>query len=392
MATKLSKHQQWILDEARRVLDGAESRAMFVTKFGHLMLKYGSGISSSTLKAMERKGVVRTIGYSGHDFVLVDAEPAAIAQPADAPTVNAEPWTPVFQTLPPQHWWHLIDPRETVLLPEDSPFLEQLTDVHMDAWFIEPSSHTQYVVWKLVGENTYQIGIRYDEPTPEKLDAFKRWVLAQHEEPAASADAVNAADVGEVDDISTLPPFSPSEIDYDNALKMIDPRDAQIAALTRDLADAVAVIREVEDLLMQNGHHTPTVRLADQVNDVFRTLSAVSDTLADVREERDALERELEAVKQMFDGYQAASLDTLDDVQQYRGWIGELIDHLDHISPMEALTRLLSFRRDYQAYTARNEEHTAAMVAALRSRDNGNRVSADNVLAMFADGEDGTIA
>ena len=54
----------------------------------------------------------------------------------------------------------------------------------------------------------------------------------------------------------------------------------------------------------QNGHHTPTVRLADQVNG-HRSLSAEADRSADV----------------------------VDDLQQYRGWINDLIEGIDHVSP-----------------------------------------------------------
>lgn len=133
---------------------------------------------------------------------------------------------------------------------------------------------------------------------------------------------------------------------FDGYMKANAEREDREESLQRELAAAQAEAaalreerREVEDLLMQNGHHTPTVRLADQVNGVYRSLSAEADRAADV----------------------------IDDLQQYRGWINDLIEGIDHVSPIEALTRLLAFRRTYETDRARFADD-AALVAALRQR------------------------
>lgn len=210
-----------------------------------------------------------------------DAGRAAIAQTAAAPTVNAEPWTPAV-------------------------------DLSLDREQL--SRDTADVL-----------------PMPAE---FSRWV-----EPAVSADTVNAAGVGEVADemerfftMSDAQKFS----ELINQADVIRKNDAQIAALTRNLADAVAERDALREAFERNEKQ---LAIGQQVKD---------ERLSDLMDETD-----------------------------------KLVAALESISPMEGLTRLLSFRRFYNEFVQelhRAEARTdAAMVAALRSRDNGNRVSVDDV-------------
>lgn len=352
----------------------------------------------------------KAVGLWGQDLVFVDeaqardmltaydggraaiAATAVAAQPVSVATDAA----PAFTPIEAQGWHHLIDPRVMIELPADSPFIEQLTDRRIDAWFAEPSSHTQYVVWKF-DENEYQIGIRYDEPTDEKLTAFKAWVLAQHSAPApdaaqtaaavtvasiqAALDAIEWTDndsgrviVAKVEQLSdgigsewffkdtglwldfevlgkTLDEAMrhvKAMIDKDD--RKVDPRAAQIAALTRDLeaarADAAALRAQVLGLI----NHGKAAR--------FMLTQAVSI------------------------GLDLASAPNQRELLDY------IYSAVDEMPPEDfELPAVYAAPDNGQRVSAEAE-----MIAALRQRDNGNRTPADNVLAMFADDDEGTIA
>jgi small-conductance mechanosensitive channel len=98
-------------------------------------------------------------------------------------------------------------------------------------------------------------------------------------------------------------------------------------------------------------------------------------------------QRELNAVKQGWNGYADA---VSEERREQYAMITALLDGLDNISPIEALTRLLSFRRTYTQHAIPDPDDTA-LVDAIRQRDNGVRTSADDVLAMFADDDAATL-
>lgn len=328
----------------------------------------------------------KAVGLWGQDLVFVDeaqardmltaydggraaiAATAVAAQPVSVATDAA----PAFTPIEAQGWHHLIDPRVMIELPADSPFIEQLTDRRIDAWFAEPSSHTQYVVWKF-DENEYQIGIRYDEPTDEKLTAFKAWVLAQHSAPAPDAAQTAAADAEawgeptpvrdidiEIDDLPQINmPIVPASALAVGAVTVfgadvsgvaVYPKDEQIAALTRDLeaarADAAALRAQVLGLI----NHGKAAR--------FMLTQAVSI------------------------GLDLASAPNQRELLDY------IYSAVDEMPPEDfELPAVYAAPDNGQRVSAEAE-----MIAALRQRDNGNRTPADNVLAMFADDDEGTIA
>lgn len=253
MMAKLTEKQQKLLDKMFE-FGGWMSRKHIATYH-----------SVSVADALVKKGMLELtdtrnykLTYEGGAALTV-SKPAAIAQPVSVATDAA----PAFTPIEAQGWHHLIDPRVMIELPADSPFIEQLTDRRIDAWFAEPSSHTQYVVWKF-DENEYQIGIRYDEPTDEKLTAFKAWVLAQHSAPAPDAAQTAAADAEawgeptpvrdidiEIDDLPQINmPIVPASALAVGAVTVfgadvsgvaVYPKDEQIAALTRELEAARAL-------------------------------------------------------------------------------------------------------------------------------------------------------
>lgn len=251
-------------------------------------------------------------------FRLTEQGRAAIAPPAAAPTVNAEPWTPSVG--------------DRVRIVRD-------------------------------GENNGVVGYvaKIDSTMPVELyRVYGHWYYQSELEPAASADAVNAADVGgagvwtsEVGDyVSASCPNINSvfegvicaaqkyddtryvcieeadgfkrwlSVDKSSFTKLAygetvsrDPRDAQIAALTRDLEVAVA--------------------------------------------ERDALR---EALRPLAEAYHEAN------------------EHNAQRRPIDpSRGYFIEYKHLQRAALLTQPDPAAAMVAALRSRDNGNRVSVDDV-------------
>ena len=131
------------------------------------------------------------------------------------------------------------------------------------------------------------------------------------------------------------------------------------------------------------------------------------------------LERELEAVKQMFDGYQTAARETeqaltreleaarteaavlravLKSLERERDLLRELIlgitDPVNNYSPMEGLTKVYELKNRaasivrvnvVQLTTSELFPADAALASARQRADSGARTSADDVLAMFAD-------
>lgn len=143
-------------------------------------------------------------------------------------------------------------------------------------------------------------------------------------------------------------------------------------------------------------------------------IAALTSELASAKAEAAALRKEREAVKQAFDGYQSAALEKEAQMPKYR--IGDTVaigeNGMRGIGTIEEIhisERGVEYSvyvdGESMAYTWREAsldrasadaaERAAAdtgMVAALKAHDNGNRTSADNVLAMFADDDEGTIA
>lgn len=290
---KLNQHQQWILDEARRVLDGEESWAMFHGKeLGRLHLKYGSGISFTTLKAMEKKGAIRLVGYSGHDFELVEAEPAA----ATAQAESAGTWTPAVGEL--------------VRIVRDG-------DNNGVTGFVTKIDSTMPVeVYRVYGHWYYR----------SELELVK--VAA----PAVNADGATA--------------------------------EAPPPGMTwRDVAD-------------------------DAHGDWLELKRTTDAEIARLRRERDAALSERDALRAAFerDEKQLAITQQVKDerLSELMDETDKLVAALESISPMEGLTRLLSFRRFYNEFV--QELHRAeaspdaAMIAALRDRDTGQRTAAGDVL------------
>lgn len=216
--------------------------------------------------------------------------------------------------------------------------------------------------------------------------------------------------------------------------------DLEDATRERDAAQAEAdalrtETREVEDLLMQNGHHTPTVRLADQVNAVYRQLSAESERAATADALRKLVGEIQEVAEDALGDWIAVQSDYapegMGDWYTVRDLISEFVDpdaalvaarqradwtltpqqraYMDQRKPFienAYAANDMDFMRDLAASDEYKTlfggmswdeaydryEDAAPMIAALHRRDNGNRTSADNVLAMFGDDEEGTIA
>ena len=292
-------------------------------------------VNGNIANALIDHGYIKNAGMvsaSTYEYTLTDAGRAAIAQPVSVAT-DAAPAPDAAQTAA----------AEAVTVADLPPFAPTETD-YANAM-------------KLIDQQTAKIeALEAFYNLARKLDVtWDMWELVSHRDDNSFIDANGILhrlhEAGyEIDD-----PY----IHNPDAVQR-ETRPEQIARLQRNLeaakaeADALRKqVRETEDLLMQNGHHTPTVRLADQVSAVYRELSAEAERAAD----------------------------GIDDLQQYRGWANELIEGLDHISPLEALTRLLSFRRDYQAYTARNADPDAALVAARQRADDGTRLTTADVRA-----------
>lgn len=282
-----------------------------------IAVKYGARFAGiSTLRALAKAGLIElpnpklawfrvlippSLYDIGDPYPITPAD-AAIAQPAAAPTVNAD----VVSYL------HEIKRNDGCRI--------HLTDAqrhpaHAEAYrlgYVRPTISGHYVI---TGKGHQVMG---NSPIADELEP-------------ASADAVNAADVGEVADemerfftMSDAQKFS----ELINQADVIRKNDAQIAALTRDLADAVA--------------------------------------------ERDALRKAANGVLIIA----ALGLRYMDEktARASAHLLNVFVDEHGLDRPANMLNSA-----------------DAAMVAALRSRDNGKRTPADNVLAMFADGEDAVI-
>lgn len=159
--------------------------------------------------------------------------------------------------------------------------------------------------------------------------------------PAAIAQTADGAgiDFGLQNKVDTL------KYDLSIADEHIREQDAQIAALTSELASAKAEAAALR-----------------------RKADALTDDLTIARTEYEVAKSALVTIHRLVadmvkDGY------TEDDP------IYEAFEAAEFLSRAYART-----------------QPDADMVAALKARDNGNRTSADNVFAMFADGDEGTIA
>ncbi len=160
----------------------------------------------------------------------------------------------------------------------------------------------------------------------------------------------------------------------------------------------------------------------DHIREQDQQIAALTRDLADAQAEAVALERELEAVKQAFDGYQSAALES----EQAHARAMELLVEASNpfrvtyeLTPKLTAPIIIPNQRNEKpqprygdllylltaidaaipaaatALATVAAERAAAdtgMVAALKAHDNGRRTSADNVLAMFADDDEGTIA
>lgn len=292
-------------------------------------------VNGNTVASLINHGWIEALPYKVGTFktnyTLTDEGRAASA-PVSVATDDAPAWTPAVGLR--------VRIKADAQLSGDNRDVDAIQEMGVIGKIIRRGTETGYdwvVSFGLDGD--YSAATDELEPAPDAAQT-------------AAAEAVTVAD---------LPPFAPSETDYANAMKIIDQQAEQIAALARELEAANAAADTEREL------HTATYqRLITQIDRMERQ-GAISQQISDER------------------------LGTLiEDADK-------LIDGLDNISPMEAMTRLLAFRRTYAAFTqelhrAEAQADAAPMIAALRQRDNGNRTSADNVLAMFGDDDEGTIA
>lgn len=405
----------------------------YTLKYGRIhihdaIMSVGRGSNlPGTINALVKRGYLKE-DYPSLYYLLTD-EGYAIAQPAAAPTVNAEPWTPseyVYRTTARPAWRGETVPAEgfirsysanhAVWAAADCAVYDRpLSANEQSRYELVPVSENAYafaigerVVYIETDEDytvsehidgryhlTHENGVRAEYVREDKLAEanpaasanaagvwtpavgmlvrFKEGVIlygdnrdvddlqaqrivgkitrmddgiavdfgldgsyvcfADELEPAVSADTVNAAGVGEVaDEMERFFTMSDAQkfSELINQADVIRKNDAQIAALTRDLADAVA--------------------------------------------ERDALRKRIAFMRR--DAHFMVKT-------QYA---------LDRHEIDAAFESIMAFADGRHPELSMPDPADAAMVAALRSRDNGNRTPADNVLAMFADGEDGTIA
>lgn len=173
--------------------------------------------------------------------------------------------------------------------------------------------------------------------------------------------------------VSDLPPFASSEQDYGNALTLIFNQEAEITRLRAAVADAekreLACLAAARSLLFElsdgaidmyrecagNTNATALQNWRDKLREAVvnptayadETLKEYADYAKRAREadaERDALQAEKDAIAQGWHGFMQA---VDEERREQYAQITALLDGLDNISPMEALTRLLSFRRTY---------------------------------------------